>query len=382
MRAALCNIRSSWARNLGVLGIGLALVVTGLFADGVPHASAAVSLAGIIPTMQCTTSPNQTFPAFVDCTIVVTAASGHGRFGDRLADAVAVRGSQLVLGLDPDPLHLWPSAAELGASLAGERAGPRVQHTPQFERRERAHMHAGDVEAVAEDDRRRGVRLRGVPGRAVVETLAPVPFFAGLLIAMGWAILGNPSNGSLNTLLSCLLHTARGPLNIYTAWGIIWVEGMHAAAFVYLLVLGAMRNLGQMLGIGIIGAVFVSFMPFNAFLQLALTGETTATGARAVVAAFRVCYLVATGFAVAGALASLGRGAHVPAPARAQEQSALHWVRRRRRRAWVLRARWPKDRAYAPAAAATEPSEMRPVWAKYAVSTGNAPHESANQKSP
>ncbi len=75
-------------------------------------------------------------------------------------------------------------------------------------------------------------------------------------------------------------------------------------------VLGTMRNLGQMLGIGIIGAVFVSFMPFSAFLQLALTGETTATGAQAVVAAFQICYLVATGFAVLGALTSLIRGKH------------------------------------------------------------------------
>jgi EmrB/QacA subfamily drug resistance transporter len=89
-------------------------------------------------------------------------------------------------------------------------------------------------------------------------------------------------------------------------------------------VLGTMRNLGMMLGIGIIGAVFVSFMPFNAFLQLALTGATTATGAAEVVAAFRICYLVATGFAVVGALTSLGRGAHVAqvAPAAAPADRA------------------------------------------------------------
>jgi EmrB/QacA subfamily drug resistance transporter len=78
-------------------------------------------------------------------------------------------------------------------------------------------------------------------------------------------------------------------------------------------VLGTMRNLGMMLGIGIIGAVFVSFMPFNAFLQLALTGETTASGATQVVAAFRICYLVATAFALLGAVTSLVRGRHVPA---------------------------------------------------------------------
>ena len=33
-------------------------------------------------------------------------------FGDRLAERVAERESQIVLGLDPDPAHLWPEALE------------------------------------------------------------------------------------------------------------------------------------------------------------------------------------------------------------------------------------------------------------------------------
>ena len=33
-------------------------------------------------------------------------------FGDRLAGLVAARASQIVLGLDPDPAHLWPAALE------------------------------------------------------------------------------------------------------------------------------------------------------------------------------------------------------------------------------------------------------------------------------
>ena len=69
-------------------------------------------------------------------------------------------------------------------------------------------------------------------------------------------------------------------------------------------VLGTMRNLGTMLGIGITGAVFVSFMPFDAFLQLALTGETTQSGVDAVIAAFRICYWAATFFAVLGVITS------------------------------------------------------------------------------
>jgi EmrB/QacA subfamily drug resistance transporter len=78
-------------------------------------------------------------------------------------------------------------------------------------------------------------------------------------------------------------------------------------------VLGTMRNLGTMLGIGITGAVFVSFMPFNAFLQLALTGETTQSGVDAVIAAFRICYWAATFFAVLGIITSLSRGRAHPA---------------------------------------------------------------------
>jgi EmrB/QacA subfamily drug resistance transporter len=95
-------------------------------------------------------------------------------------------------------------------------------------------------------------------------------------------------------------------------------------------VLGTMRNLGQMLGIGIIGAVFVSFMPFNAFLQLALTGATSATGAAEVVAAFRICYLVATGFAVIGAITSLIRGRHVTQAATDQTASGAAQARETR----------------------------------------------------
>jgi orotidine-5'-phosphate decarboxylase len=56
-------------------------------------------------------------------------------FGDRLAERVAARRSQVVLGLDPDPARLWPEAVRRAesAGLAGASGGPEsgaaVEHT-------------------------------------------------------------------------------------------------------------------------------------------------------------------------------------------------------------------------------------------------------------
>jgi orotidine-5'-phosphate decarboxylase len=45
-------------------------------------------------------------------------------FGDRVASRVADRGSQLVLGLDPDPARLWPHAVELADGPGGPSGPP------------------------------------------------------------------------------------------------------------------------------------------------------------------------------------------------------------------------------------------------------------------
>ncbi len=47
-------------------------------------------------------------------------------FGDRLAERVAERRSQIVLGLDPDPARLWPDAIRL-AEASGEAGSPAVR---------------------------------------------------------------------------------------------------------------------------------------------------------------------------------------------------------------------------------------------------------------
>jgi orotidine-5'-phosphate decarboxylase len=49
------------------------------------------------------------------------------RFGERLAEQVAVRESQLVLGLDPDPARLWPRAIELAGGPGNPPAPPEAR---------------------------------------------------------------------------------------------------------------------------------------------------------------------------------------------------------------------------------------------------------------
>ncbi|WP_249021486.1 orotidine-5'-phosphate decarboxylase [Conexibacter sp. S30A1] len=54
------------------------------------------------------------------------ARSAQG-FGDRLAEHVVRRQSQLVLGLDPDPALLWPHALELVGGVDDQSAPPAVR---------------------------------------------------------------------------------------------------------------------------------------------------------------------------------------------------------------------------------------------------------------
>jgi orotidine-5'-phosphate decarboxylase len=63
--------------------------------------------------------------------VPVTRPSGAGSgipageaLGDRLAERVSRRGSQIVLGIDPDPARLWPRALELADSGPAHTGGP------------------------------------------------------------------------------------------------------------------------------------------------------------------------------------------------------------------------------------------------------------------
>src|SRR5689334_17130836 len=68
-----------------------------------------------------------------------------------------------------------------------------------------------------------------VPFRGLIEMIAPLPFFVpGLLTAIGWAMLANPRNGTLNLLVAGVLGRAEGPFNVYSYGGIVFVMALNS----------------------------------------------------------------------------------------------------------------------------------------------------------
>ncbi len=66
-----------------------------------------------------------------------------------------------------------------------------------------------------------------------------------LLLAIAWISLLAPKSGYINQALTGLLGLTRGPLDIYSLAGMIWVEGLHGAPFAYLLMLPILRSMDR-----------------------------------------------------------------------------------------------------------------------------------------
>jgi iron(III) transport system permease protein len=84
-----------------------------------------------------------------------------------------------------------------------------------------------------------------LPGRRLLYTLMFVPILLPpFAIALGWILLSGPNAGTLNVFIRKILSLdmARGPLNIYTMWGMVFVSGILAIPSMWLLLLGLFRN--------------------------------------------------------------------------------------------------------------------------------------------
>lgn len=106
------------------------------------------------------------------------APTGPAPFGDRLADLVAARESQIVLGLDPDPARLWAGSGDgvPAEGTAAERAAAAVAaHC-------RAVIAAVAPAVVAIKPQLACFERLGAPGRAALGAACTAAHEAGLLV--------------------------------------------------------------------------------------------------------------------------------------------------------------------------------------------------------
>jgi iron(III) transport system permease protein len=84
-----------------------------------------------------------------------------------------------------------------------------------------------------------------IPGARRLEFMFWLSFFIPALSAtLGWTLLLDPRTGVVNQLIAAGLGLARGPFNIYTFWGIVWVHLMsHELSFKVMLLTPAFRNM-------------------------------------------------------------------------------------------------------------------------------------------
>jgi iron(III) transport system permease protein len=157
----------------------------------------------------------------------------------------------------------------------------------------------------------------GVPWLTDVLPIIPlmVPTVAGVI---GWVMLLAPGAGFINVLLRRLLdiEAGRGPLDIYTWYGLIFVTVLHLVPYVYLVLSAALRNLdasyeeaSRMIGAGplrtllrvtlpAIAPALVSAMALVIILGIALFSITViiGTGARIEVLAVRIFRLLSANY--------------------------------------------------------------------------------------
>ena len=80
------------------------------------------------------------------------------------------------------------------------------------------------------------------PYKALFELTAIIPnVLPGLLVAISWVFLLNPTNGLVNAIFDYLTGTK--PFNIYSLWGLIWVEGLITAPVSYLILAAALKGM-------------------------------------------------------------------------------------------------------------------------------------------
>ena len=75
-------------------------------------------------------------------------------------------------------------------------------------------------------------------GLALVPLIIP-----GILFTISWIMLASPKIGIFNLLLQSWFGTGTVFFNVYTIWGMIWVDGLHYSPMAFLLMTAAFRSM-------------------------------------------------------------------------------------------------------------------------------------------
>lgn len=82
------------------------------------------------------------------------------------------------------------------------------------------------------------------PFKSLFFALSIIPLIIpGILFTVAWILLGSPKIGILNLLIQNWFNTDFVLFNVYSMWGMIWVEGLHYSPMAFLIMTAAFRSM-------------------------------------------------------------------------------------------------------------------------------------------
>ena len=80
------------------------------------------------------------------------------------------------------------------------------------------------------------------PFKSLFFALSLIPLvIPGILFTVAWILLGSPKIGLINLSVMALFNLSEPVFNIYSMWGMIWVDGLHYSPVAFLLMTAAFR---------------------------------------------------------------------------------------------------------------------------------------------
>jgi iron(III) transport system permease protein len=82
------------------------------------------------------------------------------------------------------------------------------------------------------------------PFKTLFFSLSIVPLvIPGIMFTIAWILIGSPKIGILNTMLQSLFSTDRVFFDVYSMYGMIWVDGLHYSPIAFLMMSAAFRSM-------------------------------------------------------------------------------------------------------------------------------------------